>query len=76
MRAHAAVAAQLYGDDALVWSAIGNLEKANLPEKDKAILCFVRKVTLESGSIEESGTSALHGAGWALRHPSTVLRAG
>jgi uncharacterized peroxidase-related enzyme len=64
MKAHAAVAAQLYGDDALVWSAIRDLEQADLPEKDKTILRFVRKVTLESGSIDESDVATLHAAGW------------
>jgi uncharacterized peroxidase-related enzyme len=64
MKAHAAVAAQLYGDEALVWSVIDGLEQAALPEKDKAILRFVRKVTLESGSVNESDIATLHAAGW------------
>jgi len=64
MKAHAAVAAHLYRDEELVWSVIRDLELATLPEKDKAILRFVRKVTLESGSINESDIAPLHAAGW------------
>jgi uncharacterized peroxidase-related enzyme len=64
MKAHAAVAAHLYGDEALVWSAIRDLEASSLPDRDKVILRFVRKVTLESGSIDEGDIATLHAAGW------------
>jgi uncharacterized peroxidase-related enzyme len=64
MKAHAAVAAQLYGDEALVWSAIRDPENAPLSAKDKAILRFVRKVTLDSASIHEDDIAAVHNAGW------------
>jgi|HubBroStandDraft_2_1064218.scaffolds.fasta_scaffold47847_3 uncharacterized peroxidase-related enzyme len=64
MKAHAAVAAHLYKDEALVWSVIRDLEGSVLPEKDKATLRFTRKVTLESGSIDEADIAALHTAGW------------
>jgi uncharacterized peroxidase-related enzyme len=64
MKAHAAVAAHLYKDEALVWSAIRDLEASSLPEKDKVIVRFVRKVTLESGSIDEDDIAILHAAGW------------
>ena len=64
MKAHAAVAAHLYKDEALVWGVIRDLEGSALPEQDKAILRFVRKVTLESGSIDEADIATLHAAGW------------
>ena len=64
MKAHAAVAAHLYKDEALVWNAIRDLETSALPEKDKAVLRFVRKVTLESASIDEGDIAVLHAAGW------------
>ncbi len=64
MKAHAAVAAHLYKDEALVWSAIHNLETCALPEKDKAMLRFTGKVTLSSGSIDEADIAALHAASW------------
>jgi len=47
-----------------VWSVIRDLEASSLPEKDKVILRFARKVTLESGSIDEADIAALHAAGW------------
>ena len=64
MKAHAAVAAHLYKDEALVSSVIRDLEGSALQEKDKAILRFSRKVTLDSGSIEDSDIATLHAAGW------------
>jgi uncharacterized peroxidase-related enzyme len=64
MKAHAAVAAHLYRDEALVWSVVRDLEEASLPETDKAILRFARKVTLDSGSIDAEDIATLHEAGW------------
>jgi uncharacterized peroxidase-related enzyme len=64
MKAHAAVAAHIYKDEALVWGAIHDLEASALPEKDKAILRFVGKLTLAPGSINEIDIAALHFAGW------------
>jgi uncharacterized peroxidase-related enzyme len=64
MKAHSAVASHLYKDEALVSNVIRDLESSALPEKDKAILRFVRKVTLDSGSINEIDIAALHFAGW------------
>jgi len=64
MKAHAAVASHLFGDEALVWSAIRDLEASTFPGKDKAILHFVAKVTLHSGSIDEMDIATLHRAGW------------
>jgi len=64
MKAHAAVAVHLYKDEALVWSAIHDLEGSSLPEKDKEILRFAGKITLKSGTIDEQDIAALHAAGW------------
>lgn len=64
MKAHAAVAAHHYKDEALVWSVVHDLEGAALPDKDKSILRFVRKVTFDSGSIDATDIAALHEAGW------------
>jgi len=64
MKAHAAVAAHLYNDEELVWSAVRNLEGAALPGKDKAILRFTQKITLDSGSIDEQDIATLYAAGW------------
>jgi len=64
MKAHAAVAAHLFGDEALVWSAIRDLEHSDLADKDKAILRFVGKVTRDASSIDERDIATLHAAGW------------
>jgi uncharacterized peroxidase-related enzyme len=64
MKAHAAVASQILGDEALVTSVIRDLELSSLPEKEKALLRFVRKVTLEPSSITAGDTQQLHAAGW------------
>jgi uncharacterized peroxidase-related enzyme len=64
MKAHAAVASQLLGDEALVGSVIRDLEASSLPEKEKALLRFVRKVTLDAASITAADTQQLNQAGW------------
>lgn len=64
LKAHAAIAAHLFGDEALVWGAVRDLERSALPEKDKTMLRFAGKVTLASGSIEEKDIRVLHAAGW------------
>jgi uncharacterized peroxidase-related enzyme len=64
MKAHAAVAAQILGDEALVWSVIRDLEASSLQEKEKALLRFVRKVTLDAASITAADTQQLNQAGW------------
>jgi uncharacterized peroxidase-related enzyme len=64
MKAHAAVAARLYNDESLVWSAIHDLEGSALPEKDKDILRFAGKITLKSGTIGGQDIAALHADGW------------
>jgi uncharacterized peroxidase-related enzyme len=64
MKAHAAVVAHLYGDEALVWHVIRNLESSALPEREKAMLRFVRKITLESASINAVDVATLHSEGW------------
>ncbi|HLH37424.1 MAG TPA: peroxidase-related enzyme [Alloacidobacterium sp.] len=64
MKAHAAVAAELLRDEALVWSVLHDLEKSALPENEKALLRFIGKVTLDSASIIQSDIEHLHAAGW------------
>jgi AhpD family alkylhydroperoxidase len=41
MKAHAAVAAKLLHDEALVWSVIDDLESSSIDEREKALLRFV-----------------------------------
>ena len=64
MNAHASVASHLYGDKDLVWSVLRDLESARVPEKDKALLRFAGKLTLDPGSIAQADIEVLHDAGW------------
>jgi uncharacterized peroxidase-related enzyme len=64
MRAHAAVAAQLLHNEELVWSVLRDLENSSLSEKDKMLLRFTRKVTLDSSAITRDDINALHVQGW------------
>lgn len=64
MKAHAAVAAKLLNDEALVWGVIRDLEASSLDYKHKALLRFVRKVTLAPATITVADTSELNTAGW------------
>jgi uncharacterized peroxidase-related enzyme len=64
MKAHAAVASKLLGDESLVWSVIDGLETSALADKEKALLRFVHKVTLAPASITATDTQVLNEAGW------------
>jgi uncharacterized peroxidase-related enzyme len=64
MKAHAAVASWLFQDEPLVWSVLRDMESSALPESDKAMLRFIQKVTLDSGSISEIDIQKLHSVGW------------
>jgi uncharacterized peroxidase-related enzyme len=64
MKAHASVATLQYGDEELVRSVLRNLESSRVPEKDKALLRFVRKLTLDSGSIAQEDIDVLKNIGW------------
>ncbi len=62
---HAAVAAELLENEALVRAVIENVESAPLPESEKALLRFVRKVTLYSSQIAQPDIDTLHSHGWS-----------
>jgi uncharacterized peroxidase-related enzyme len=64
MKYHAAVAAELLGDEDLVWSTVRDLENCALPEKEKALLRFVAKVNHQSASICAEDMQPLYGVGW------------
>lgn len=64
MNAHASVASHLCGDKELVWSVLRDIEGSALAETDKALLRFVRRLTLDSGSIAQADINALKDAGW------------
>lgn len=64
MNAHASVASHLYGDNDLVRNVLRDLESSSLAEKDKALLRFTGKLTLNSGAIAQSDIDTLKDAGW------------
>jgi uncharacterized peroxidase-related enzyme len=64
MKYHAAVAAELLGDEELVWSAVNDLENCALSEKEKAMLRFVGKVNHHASSITADDMQPLYAAGW------------
>jgi len=64
MRSHAAVTAQLLNDPALVQAVIDDLETAPILDSEKALLRFVRKVTLESCKITREDMQPLYAHGW------------
>lgn len=63
-KAHAAAAAELLGDEALVWKALRDVDTAPLPDRDKALLRFVGKMTTELPAIHAADVSMLRAAGW------------
>jgi alkylhydroperoxidase family enzyme len=64
MKFHAAVAAELLGNEDLVWCAIRDLENCALSEKEKALLRFVGKVNHQSPSICVEDMQPLYALGW------------
>jgi uncharacterized peroxidase-related enzyme len=63
-KAHAAAASELLGDEALVWGALKDLESSALPERDKALLRFVGKVTTNLPGVVREDVAAVQAAGW------------
>jgi uncharacterized peroxidase-related enzyme len=61
---HAAAAAELLGDEELVWRALRDLEQSALGEPEKALLRFVGKVTKNLPAIQEEDVAVLRAAGW------------
>jgi len=62
-QAHAAAAAELLGED-LVWSALRDVDRSPLEERDKALLRFVGKVTTDLPSVGAADVQTLRTAGW------------
>jgi uncharacterized peroxidase-related enzyme len=62
--AHAAAAAELLGSEALVWTALRDLEHSALDDRHKALLRFVGKVTRELPGVWRDDVAALQACGW------------
>jgi uncharacterized peroxidase-related enzyme len=62
-RSHAAVTSHLI-DEATVSAVLRDLNTAPIPEREKTLLRFTRKVTLDSAAITVEDMAPLHAAGW------------
>ena len=61
-RSHAAVAAEMLGSEELVRSVLNDLESSPLPEPEKALMRFARKMTTDLPEMRERrrGTASQH----------------
>ena len=64
MKSHAAVAAELLGDPALVEGVLDDLESSKLDERHKALFRFVDEVNDRSSSMTEADLSRVRASGW------------
>lgn len=65
METHAAVAAYLLEDEALVKAVLQDVETASVSEREKALLRMVGKLTLTPGEMVEEDIVAVRRAGWS-----------
>ncbi len=63
-RAHAATAAELLGDEALVWEALRDLERSRLDERTKVLLRFIGAITTNVPAVGRDDVEAVRAAGW------------
>jgi uncharacterized peroxidase-related enzyme len=63
-KAHAAVAAELLGDEDLVQGVLRDPESSRLEDKEKALFRFVAKVNHESQRITPADMQPLYAVGW------------
>jgi uncharacterized peroxidase-related enzyme len=64
-KSHAALTAELLGNEDFVWSVLCDPEASSLPENEKALLRFVAKVTKDLLSITTTDVERLREIGWA-----------
>ena len=62
--AHAAAASELLGSEALVWTALRDIEHCALDDKHKALLRFVGKMTRDLPAVWRDDIAALQAVGW------------
>lgn len=62
--AHAAAAAELLGDRALVQAVLHSLDAAPLPDRQKQLLRFVGKLTSNLAGVDRQDVEQLRAAGW------------
>lgn len=69
------MAAELLGGEEVVQAVFADVETAPLPEADKALLRFVRKVTKDLPAVVEADVETVRAAGWsdeAIYHTISV----
>jgi alkylhydroperoxidase family enzyme len=64
MKSHAAVAAELLNDPALVVAVMNDMESSALTEAEMVLMRFVDKVNHDSPHITRADTEPLYAAGW------------
>jgi uncharacterized peroxidase-related enzyme len=62
---HAAVAAELHGDRALVQSVLNDLDNAPVSDKDRTLYAFIKKMVRDSTSIGQEDVDVARKAGWS-----------
>jgi uncharacterized peroxidase-related enzyme len=61
---HAAITAELLGDEDHVWNVLRDPEHSTLPDNEKALLRFVEKVTTALPSVTANDSEILREFGW------------
>jgi alkylhydroperoxidase family enzyme len=64
VKSHAAVAAELLGDAAMVDAVLNDLESSPLDEQHKALFRFIDKVNHDSPAITMADLEVVRAAGW------------
>jgi alkylhydroperoxidase family enzyme len=75
VKSHAAVAAELLGDEALVRSVLADVESSGLDEQHKVLFRLIDKVNHHSAAMTAADLDVARGAGWsdeALYYAITV----
>jgi uncharacterized peroxidase-related enzyme len=65
VESHAAGAAALLGDEAVVRAVLADYRTAPISAAEKALLAFVEKVNKDARSVSQQDVEALHEAGWS-----------
>jgi len=63
-KSHVAIAAELLKSEDLVWHVLRDLDGSSLPEKEKALLRYVSKVTKSLPQVTEADSKTLRDIGW------------
>ena len=64
MKSHIAIAAAAYDDEAFIRAAVNDPESSPLTEKEKAMLRFVKKITLALPTVTAEDSQQLRDLGW------------